>query len=240
MAEHLQESIKPLSERIAEHLIGEILCGRYRAGDRLPSERELAVKHKANRGAVRESLRTLEQKGLAKVERGGARVIAVSNASLQLVGDLLMHPDYSAFDLIDQTLEAFAAMMGVAARRAIERGSEEQFEDVINLLEQVKPLTNEQMRDKMHEVGEMFYKMGGHLVLKLALNDMKLEIMPFIEQVKKDRSAPDEEFVNAITALQLAITNRDPIAAQQAIEHQFECHRKWVADLVSQSDNRTA
>ena len=45
------------SERITAALRDEILRGRYQSGDRLPSERELAVRFDANRGAVREAMK---------------------------------------------------------------------------------------------------------------------------------------------------------------------------------------
>ncbi len=61
----------PLSERISAELRDEILRGRYRPGERLPSERDLAQRFEVHRGAVREALKKLEQLGLAKIEAGG-------------------------------------------------------------------------------------------------------------------------------------------------------------------------
>ena len=44
---------------IADALIEDILSGHYRVGERLPSERDLAVRFEANRGAVREAMKQL-------------------------------------------------------------------------------------------------------------------------------------------------------------------------------------
>ena len=46
-------------EEIAAGLIKDILSGRYRVGERLPSERDLAGRFDANRGSVREAMKKL-------------------------------------------------------------------------------------------------------------------------------------------------------------------------------------
>jgi DNA-binding FadR family transcriptional regulator len=54
-------------EEIADSLTRDILVGQYRTGERLPSERDLAARFDANRGAVREAMKKLEQLGIACV-----------------------------------------------------------------------------------------------------------------------------------------------------------------------------
>ena len=48
-------------DQIAGSLIQDILSGQYRVSERLPSERDLATRFDANRGAVREAMKKLEQ-----------------------------------------------------------------------------------------------------------------------------------------------------------------------------------
>jgi len=50
-----------LTEAIAGQLIQLIMNGRYKLGERLDSESELAQKFKAGRGAVREALKALSE-----------------------------------------------------------------------------------------------------------------------------------------------------------------------------------
>ena len=57
-------------EEILDQLEEAIVAGRLSAGDRLPSERELAVQFSVSRTSVREALRVLEALGLVKVQRG--------------------------------------------------------------------------------------------------------------------------------------------------------------------------
>jgi len=57
-------------DAIADVLAERVLSGEYAAGDRLPSERQLAVEFGASRPMVREALRSLVERGLIDVEPG--------------------------------------------------------------------------------------------------------------------------------------------------------------------------
>jgi GntR family transcriptional repressor for pyruvate dehydrogenase complex len=59
-----------VSEAIARQLMQLIMEGKYKAGDRLPSEPELCNLFRVGRGAVREALKALAVTGLVRVERG--------------------------------------------------------------------------------------------------------------------------------------------------------------------------
>lgn len=73
------EPTRHSGDAIAEALAGRILSGELAPGDRLPSERQLAVAYGASRPMVREALRSLIERGLIDVEAGrGAFVRADS------------------------------------------------------------------------------------------------------------------------------------------------------------------
>ena len=88
-------------EEIADSLTHDILVGQYRTGERLPSERDLAVRFDANRGAVREAMKKLEQLGVADIQPGGARVVPVEEASLDVIGHLLAVGEVPDSKLVD-------------------------------------------------------------------------------------------------------------------------------------------
>ena len=66
-ASHLAESTRRSSQTVALTLEERILSGELAAGDRLPSERQLAVEFGASRPMVREALRSLIERGLIDV-----------------------------------------------------------------------------------------------------------------------------------------------------------------------------
>ena len=69
------QSFKPvrqsrISDEVLDQLKKSILLGYFKAGDKLPSERELAEQFKVSRIAIRESLRALENKGFIMIRQG--------------------------------------------------------------------------------------------------------------------------------------------------------------------------
>ena len=59
-----------VSEEVAEQLKQSILLGHFKAGDKLPSERDLAEEFQVSRVAVREALRSLENTGFIETRQG--------------------------------------------------------------------------------------------------------------------------------------------------------------------------
>lgn len=85
------------SEEVALQIEAAILDGSLRPGDGLPSEREMQQQFQVGRGAIREALRALKEKGLLEIRKGakgGAFVkeIDVSNVSESLALFLKQHP----------------------------------------------------------------------------------------------------------------------------------------------------
>lgn len=66
-----------LYERIASDVRAQLAAGRYAIGERLPSERDLALHYKVSRPTVREALIALELDGLVEVRtNSGVYVVA--------------------------------------------------------------------------------------------------------------------------------------------------------------------
>jgi len=101
-------SSNTISQEIADTLRDEVLRHRYRSGDRFPSERDLAARFDASRGAVREALSQLEQLGLIRTQLGGARVQSLNAASLAVLGPLMALDDHPDPLLVDQFLPTFS------------------------------------------------------------------------------------------------------------------------------------
>ncbi|MCC7168581.1 MAG: FadR family transcriptional regulator [Rhodospirillales bacterium] len=76
-------AVAPAYQQVSETIEREILAGRIKPGDKLPTETALAVQMGVNRSTVREGIRLLEQSGLVRRE-GGKRL----TASLPHYGEL--------------------------------------------------------------------------------------------------------------------------------------------------------
>ena len=62
-------------KRIADGLEGEIAAGRFRRGERLPTEAQLAAQHGVNRHTVRRALSALAERGLVRATQGSGTFV---------------------------------------------------------------------------------------------------------------------------------------------------------------------
>ena len=117
-----------ISETIGDRVRQQIAAGELAAGDRLPTERELAEMFAVSRMAVREGLRNLEVAGLITLRKGRHGGAFVSDGSARLVTQ-------SIRDMIDlgraslpMLTEARRHVMDSVVRLACERATAADFE----------------------------------------------------------------------------------------------------------------
>lgn len=110
-----------LTERIALQLEHGIRNGDIPAGDKLPSERELAAQFGASRNVVREVLRRLEAQHLIEVAPGrGAFVSDQSSAHVRGYDTLYRAGRPTVRHLIEARIPVEVEIVGLAAERATE------------------------------------------------------------------------------------------------------------------------
>lgn len=115
-----------LPQEVAEQLRDAILDGRYRPGDKLPPERELAAQFGVNRTSVREAIKVLEGLGLVSVRQGdGVTVQPLVDASLDLLGPMIFHGGRVNVDLLRELQEVIGVLLYDMARAAVARIQEE-------------------------------------------------------------------------------------------------------------------
>jgi len=148
------------AEEVATTLRTEILQGQYRAGERLPSERDLASRFNASRGAIREAIKKLEQLGIASVTPGGVRVVPVKEATLEVLGHLIDLEEKPSARLIGQVLDVFGAMISLSARSAVAKASDEEIAQIHQLIRDLIDSSEDQ--EKWHsgwaELSECFQR----------------------------------------------------------------------------------
>lgn len=111
-----------LHESVAEQLRDAILDGRLRAGQKLPPERELALKFEVNRTSVREAIKVLEGLKLVSVRQGdGATVLPLSEASLSILPAMIYHGGRLDAAALVEVAEVIMPLFFEMARLGIER-----------------------------------------------------------------------------------------------------------------------
>lgn len=104
---------QPLPEKrtfkeIAEQIKNSIFANTLKPGDKLPSERELAIQFNVGRISVREALRMLEQAGLIFIRQGSGGGAYVKEADTSVIAesvyDLVWRSDVRLEDLTEARL----------------------------------------------------------------------------------------------------------------------------------------
>jgi len=117
-----------LYQTIARRLLEVFCSGRYKPGDRLPTERELAVEYNVSRPTIREAIIALEVQGIVEVKIG-------SGAYLK---DLPKTSDAAAFDVSAFELtEARLLLEGEAAALAATQITDEELSTLAHLIDEM-------------------------------------------------------------------------------------------------------
>ena len=227
-------SSNTISHEIADTLRDEILRQRYQSGDRFPSERDLAARFDASRGAVREALSQLEQLGLIRTQPSGARVQSVNVASLAILGPLLALDDHPDPLLVDQFLQTFGVLAALTAKSAVNAASPEQLIQLEKLVVvKVKQIDNfEAMQPYWKELLEAMSAIADNLVVRLISNDLKAQ---FVGQMMQLGIRPDLEKGSRdrlITALRVSLNKQNGEVAGQAMQDYFEEFREAVGEAI--------
>lgn len=198
-------------DQIAGALIHDILDGRYRVSERLPSERDLAARFDANRGAVREAMKKLEQIGLAEIQPGGARVKPTQEASLDVIGHMLAEGALPDAKLVDQILVVINAMMSIAAEQAVELASDE---DIAAIRQLTRPLYTQQLTDDAHTLArfELFQSImlsSDNLPLQLIARTLFEQFAPNMSGVHRHDALDHDAFSVFAKQLDEALGKRD-------------------------------
>lgn len=239
--QHTKSSSKSIVEDITGILRDEILRGQYRPGERLPSERELAVRFEANRGAVRESLKKLEQLGIASINPGGVRVVPLEDASLSILGPLLDLHEEPDLQLGIHLLEVLGSLMSMSARTAVERANNDEIQQLLtistSMIETQKTDGNNQENWKL--LGTRFAELNNNLVLRLIFNGLRAQFLERSEQKPSfDHLVDQDKRITILNQLHQGIESRNPTLVENAINDNFQLLIQTLGNAMPTLDRR--
>lgn len=90
------DNSKPIYIQIADKIEAEILSGKFKQGDKIPSVRELAVTAAVNPNTMQRALQELESRSLVTVQRTSGRQVtedstAIENARTQKAEEIIIN-----------------------------------------------------------------------------------------------------------------------------------------------------
>ena len=208
------------SDRIADALRGDILRGRYRPGDRLPAERELATRLTVNRGSVREALKRLEQQGLVEIRRGdGAVVRRPEEASVDVVRHLLCAHDGLDRRVLEEVLDVHEMLLAGAVALTVQRLPDAALARARELVAQLAQpgRTAAEFHEQIGALVAITAEVGGHLVERLFRNTFEPTVLDGVRALCPYFPGDDPGFGDATRALDAAFVARDPEAVAAGV-----------------------
>lgn len=209
-----------------------ILRGEYPQGERIPSERKIALQMGVSRGSVREALKRLDQLGLVDIQHGGgARVRPLEDASLDVVVHLLAVDGSPGVELVSQLLEVNELMMAGAVASAVRHASERELARAIELLEE---LANESLAEDVYlasldELVQLISAASRNLVLRLVRNSLR-SVFTELRGKHSIRSARPPLAIVAPVARTIAraLSERDAEQAREGVRLLLRAHSEQL------------
>jgi GntR family transcriptional regulator, transcriptional repressor for pyruvate dehydrogenase complex len=193
-----------------------ILGGRYRPGERLPTQRTLAAELKVNMSSIREALGRLEQLRLVETRHGDATRVLDWRRSGGLEALALLGSGDP--DVVASLFEARRLLLREAARLAAARRSREQATTLGELAAAIRKAPDDSAALRADwEFMSQVVEAAGNLVFQLIMNSVRELYMPRAEafvHIVADRQQLAPLYARAARA----IGERDGGAAAEAIE----------------------
>lgn len=125
-----------ISDEIVQQIITLISNGDLKAGQRLPSERELCKQFAAGRSSLREALRCLSIMGVLRARVGEGTSVAIDGS--KFMETVLHWRLLTEQHDIENLMEVRIALEGVAAASAARRGNKEHLQSLQGLLKKME------------------------------------------------------------------------------------------------------
>lgn len=190
---------KPVKQkRIADEIVSQLkralLSGRFKPGERMPTERELTEKFGVSRVVVREAIRELEIKGLVKILQGPAGGAYVTDLSFDHLNnaflDLFYYNKLSVSELIQARVLIECEIVRLATLN-VDADSEQRLQEAL-AAETGDDVTLRELISNRLQVHYILAEMSSNRVLQAVVSslyrltaEMILEVKPVKEIIHR-------------------------------------------------------
>ncbi len=88
---------KPIFKQIVDVVVKDIVSGRYKPGDKLPTVRELAVEAEVNPNTMQKAFVEIERLGLIYTKRGDGRYVTDNRKELEVMANITLKESTKGF-----------------------------------------------------------------------------------------------------------------------------------------------
>ncbi|MGH2550314.1 MAG: FadR/GntR family transcriptional regulator [Thermomicrobiales bacterium] len=223
------------SEQIAKHVTSEISAGRFGVGDRLPSERDLALQLGVSRPLVREGYRILESLGVVDV-RHGSGVYVADRKIYDANHDLIWNRTVNMLDVIEFA-DVISSRCGELAAVRI---SDEEIVALREIHERQARATKEFDLEELADIDHEF-----HGVIVTSARNPIVESFEQLSRRVLDRdrvlllgTAADRSYIEHGQIIE-ALDSRDPVQAGTALRFHSQRSHAVMKSLLERQRRET-
>lgn len=242
LIEACQEMLKAIRKtRIYEEVVGQlhqlIKEGKLKAGDQLPSERELTEVFRVSRSSVREAIKTLETEGFVITRPGSGTFIAAVNIEtlVQPLASLLSRGKDALIDLFEMRRLIEPGIAALAAERATPS-------DLLRLREIIKEQEQQISRGESGVDSDAeFHFAIGQATQNPALQRLISAIVPILRPMREKSLQTPGRTHNSLAShreLLMAIERRDPEVARHTMQRHIEAVEQNVLGPTAHARHR--
>lgn len=206
-----------ITDQAVQQIKNEILSGRYKIGDRLPTEKDLCQQLGIGRSTVREALRMLKALGFIEVKQGkGAFIIKTNEDSDEKIRDWFSKNKIELIDFIQVRM----SLEPLAVRLTIERASDEEIANIEQILEKFEDATKAGNALDLAMMDEAFHTAIAEASRNNLLIMLNRTIVEFFREYRVRSFAVKKNIKNALEPhrkIMQAIQARNADAAAQAM-----------------------
>ena len=222
-------------------LCEEVLRGQYRAGERLPSERDLCQRFNVSRGAVREALKQLQQLGILSIQPGGARVVPIEECTLDVLGPLLDLDESPDPKLVDGVMHLMGVLMREAAIAAMENASDEDLQEANLIIDEILASGDDHIRqfEAFRKLGDFYVDLADHLVLRLTANGLRTTFMARVDPHSPVMHLDPDSINSPVVRIRKALSERNPVELGDAMHALNLLFRQSMSKAFNRNDEKS-
>lgn len=222
---------KPLPEKVAEQITALIASRKFKAGEKLPNEFEMAQQLNVGRGTIREAVKILVSRNVVEIHRGcGTFVCDHPGIADDPLGFVFAKDKMKlALDLCEVRLIIEPEIAALAAERAVDG----EIAEIERAADEVKTLCEQ---GKKHMEKDIEFH---ELIAKSTKNQVMWNMIPIIQSgvslfINVTDSALVQDTIRTHQMVIDAIKEHDPQKAREAMRQHLENNKEKIIYLTGQ------
>jgi DNA-binding FadR family transcriptional regulator len=234
-----------LHRSVLRIFVADIVSGRMAEGTRLPTETELAQRFGVSRGVARESLRSLEERGLVRVKHGLGATVRPSTDwdmfSVEVIEALLAHQ--GGTKLLTDYLECRRLLEIEAAALAAQRATADDLMTLSAALDNMTASAVEapgspSAEERFHEADVAFHRALIQATGNRALGLMTEPVHRALTLARRPLARPEHRLERSLPEhreILAAVAARDPERARAAMQAHLRTVERYLAEYAAGS-----